>query len=277
MLYLIPFLHQTTTLRIIFYALLSCILFHFYIKPQPEVLVLRPHIGCILFHFYIKPQRRSAGVVGGHVVSYSISTSNHNFRLLRLIDSSVVSYSISTSNHNKWIFRNKKKKLYLIPFLHQTTTFIPVAFDFIGCILFHFYIKPQHRAIGRADKRVVSYSISTSNHNIGAKTCSKALLYLIPFLHQTTTRSGDIKDYFGCILFHFYIKPQLQLSSGRHGGVVSYSISTSNHNLPMVQTRMCLLYLIPFLHQTTTVYPPLATQLALYLIPFLHQTTTCCP
>ena len=34
------------------------------------------------------------------VVSYSISTSNHNLRVLLLMSLKVVSYSISTSNHN---------------------------------------------------------------------------------------------------------------------------------------------------------------------------------
>ena len=61
------------------------------------------------------------------------------------------------------------------------------------------------------------------------------LLYLIPFLHQTTTLFSDSTVRPGCILFHFYIKPQPLLECFRRLGVVSYSISTSNHNL--MQTR----------------------------------------
>ena len=35
------------------------------------------------------------------IVSYSISTSNHNFYIVEIILHLVVSYSISTSNHNR--------------------------------------------------------------------------------------------------------------------------------------------------------------------------------
>ena len=85
----------------------------------------------------------------------------------RIIDTPrVVSYSISTSNHNNLQSILLCLKLYLIPFLHQTTTVII----------------------------------------IGEKIC---WLYLIPFLHQTTTCFGIYRGYQCCILFHFYIKPQL--------------------------------------------------------------------
>ena len=99
------------------------------------------------------------------VVSYSISTSNHNLPQIKTLLEEVVSYSISTSNHN--VNRNAATvaTLYLIPFLHQTTTFRDVGGTDARCILFHFYIKPQ------------------------------------PFaLHLVNTPC--------CILFHFYIKPQ---------------------------------------------------------------------
>ena len=121
-LYLIPFLHQTTTMAlhfplvnccILFHfyikpqlcepPLLSCyrcILFHFYIKPQPDAYVKALHERCILFHFYIKPQRFCWRALYPYVVSYSISTSNHN-------------------REQHW---QCDLGLYLIPFLHQTTT-----------------------------------------------------------------------------------------------------------------------------------------------------------
>ena len=56
----------------------SCILFHFYIKPQPDFCLMYKTYSCILFHFYIKPQPIFADVNETTVVSYSISTSNHN-------------------------------------------------------------------------------------------------------------------------------------------------------------------------------------------------------
>ena len=55
-----------------------------------------------------------------------------------------------------------------------------------------------------------------------------------------------------CILFHFYIKPQLEIWVLRREQVVSYSISTSNHNKLSENLGFIGLYLIPFLHQTTT-------------------------
>ena len=122
------------------------------------------------------------------VVSYSISTSNHNIgaKIFSLVF--VVSYSISTSNHNLCNCNARCIELYLIPFLHQTTTFLASLLFYLRCILFHFYIKPQPRYY-------------------------------------------DYKTAIGCILFHFYIKPQRKAERDYQPQVVSYSISTSNHNL----------------------------------------------
>ena len=123
------------------------------------------------------------------------------------------------------------ERLYLIPFLHQTTTILMSKSSVTCCILFHFYIKPQ----------------------LGA---------------------DHIRNANCCILFHFYIKPQQIRGIYIPATVVSYSISTSNHNFKLWANKRPQLYLIPFLHQTTTLlncFPILGT---LYLIPFLHQTTT---
>ena len=121
MLYLIPFLHQTTTSMVQHTSVYSCILFHFYIKPQRKL---------VLTHVPT-------------VVSYSISTSNHNRQVAATMLRTVVSYSISTSNHNYGLEPHHKVLLYLIPFLHQTTTQCLRLIWLTSCILFHFYIKPQ--------------------------------------------------------------------------------------------------------------------------------------
>ena len=210
-LYLIPFLHQTTTLRkppfnacscILFHFYIKpqlygswgqrterCILFHFYIKPQHKCVHRVSFLGCILFHFYIKPQPNSLSLSPWRVVSYSISTSNHNTSVFWINASMVVSYSISTSNHNVVQRVSVRIVLYLIPFLHQTTTGWRAKRGCSSCILFHFYIKPQ------------------------PLRCK-----------QSKTQC--------CILFHFYIKPQLMVRYLKAHDVVSYSISTSNHNMP---------------------------------------------
>ena len=121
-------------------------------------------------------------------------------------------------------------KLYLIPFLHQTTTGNAGTASSACCILFHFYIKPQRLLLVWLRQSVVSYSISTSNHNVCGLLLRISWLYLIPFLHQTTTPLGVFAFGVSCILFHFYIKPQPQPTKSKPRLVVSYSISTSNHN-----------------------------------------------
>ena len=121
---------------------------------------------------------------------------------------------------------------------------------------------------------VVSYSISTSNHNLSLLLLMLLRLYLIPFLHQTTTKYSDADAVYRCILFHFYIKPQQRCRWCWRCRVVSYSISTSNHNLRKCPECSNRLYLIPFLHQTTTSWLRAVIGYSLYLIPFLHQTTT---
>ena len=91
---------------------MSCILFHFYIKPQPAIVPLKFPLSCILFHFYIKPQPDSGNSKSSYVVSYSISTSNHNYHQSIIDEYNVVSYSISTSNHNLWRIRRSFQAHY---------------------------------------------------------------------------------------------------------------------------------------------------------------------
>ena len=55
---------------------------------------------------------------------------------------------------------------------------------------------------------------------------------------------------------------------------ILYFVSTSNHNCFEGHSPPRWLYLILFLHQTTTIRAKLFDRLQLYLILFLHQTTT---
>ena len=165
----------------------------------------------------------------------------------------VVSYWISTSNHNSVSHKRKGSVLYLIEFLHQTTTEW-------GCIAFSlmlYLIEFLHQTTTSSDPY-----------------CFAMSLYLIEFLHQTTTAWTEyttavccillnfyIKPQqsarsfmfpFCCILLNFYIKPQPASQSLATKDVVSYWISTSNHNHSALVWLLVLLYLIEFLHQTTT-------------------------
>ncbi len=94
-----------------------------------------------------------------------------------------------------------------------------------------FYIKPQHVATGDEKEVVVPYSISTSNHNAWLRIVNRYRLFLILFLHQTTT-------VWSC------------------------------------RRRLIKLFLILFLHQTTTISGKYRSMVELFLILFLHQTTT---
>ncbi len=84
--------------------------------------------------------------------------------------------------------RKSHKKLYLIPFLHQTTTDKEASASHYCCILFHFYIKPQRCSI----------------LSLRASGCILFHFYIKP-QPILSLRASDA----GCILFHFYIKPQL--------------------------------------------------------------------
>ena len=122
------------------------------------------------------------------------------------------------------------------------------------------------------------------------------MLYLIEILHQTTTVSRLLDQFWSCILSKFYIKPQhpcrrlrffwvvsYRNSTSNHNAedcheapaqVVSYRNSTSNHNSSFYKIFCVMLYLIEILHQTTTPATRVSCGAWLYLIEILHQTTT---
>ena len=108
------------------------------------------------------------------------------------------------------VFNLAHPLLYLIEFLHQTTTLserLPVL-DVLYLIEF-------------LHQTTTDWFIEDAPQQ----------LYLIEFLHQTTTYWDIVRNFYGCILLNFYIKPQLLVLSVRPA-----------HPL----------YLIEFLHQTTT-------------------------
>ena len=78
----------------------------------------------------------------------NVPTSNHNSAKVITLNFSVVYYHVPTSNHNP----------------------LPI---------------PPYRS------KVVYYHVPTSNHNYLSCIAKIALLYIIMFLHQTTTCSGS--------------------------------------------------------------------------------------
>ena len=144
-----------------------------------------------------------------NVVSYLISTSNHNSVPRPLDRASVVSYLISTSNHNCGTCRTEHRKLCHILFLHQTTTALLLYHAHTCCVISYFYIKPQ--------PSVAAEWLTVS--------CVISYFYIKPQL-QRVARLGNAR----CVISYFYIKPQLLIFVQFHWFVVSYLISTSNHN-----------------------------------------------
>ena len=168
-------------------------------------------VGCISYYSYIKPQHnRSIGKVN-LVVYRTIPTSNHNLTVLMLNCFLVVYRTIPTSNHNLTNIRNSTLKLYIVLFLHQTTTteiqvFARLTLYIVlflhqtttegvelhaqaSCISYYSYIKPQHK-----ERRWCTIY-----------GCISYYSYIKP--QHKERRWCTI---YGCISYYSYIKPQLQ-------------------------------------------------------------------
>ena len=186
--YIVRFLHQTTTVSRFFRNLLSCISSVSYIKPQPKWLFLFSRFCCISSVSYIKPQ---PFIIGNSIHTCCIS-------------------SVS----------------YIKPQLSVKSR--PVA---MCCISSVSYIKPQLRRIFKLLLQVVYRPFPTSNHNWKNAVISKDMVVYRPF-------------------------------------------PTSNHNSLMKNYWMLVLYIVRFLHQTTTLRKQDRPIYVLYIVRFLHQTTT---
>ena len=165
---------------------------------------------CILSCSYIKPQPASKVKVNSKVVYYHVPTSNHN-------------------NNGT---RTNENGLYIIMFLHQTTTALAQYHATIGCILSCSYIKPQLRKLFRSIVRVVYYHVPTSNHN---RPCPESNPRCVVYYHVPTSN-------------HNWLAGENWVLD-----VVYYHVPTSNHNYFVTATTKRLLYIIMFLHQTTTI------------------------
>ena len=199
-LFLILFLHQTTTYGVHDYLLCRCSLFCFYIKPQLTSLSTIWSCGCSLFCFYIKPQPyrgEQFANIGCSLFCFYIKPQRVPVSTAQV---KVVPYFVSTSNHNSARATPSKERLFLILFLHQTTTYTPSTTPRYSCSLFCFYIKPQ----------LVVWLISIR------KRCSLFCFYIKPQLHLSYPVHR-----MRCSLFCFYIKPQLYLSKSAAARVCS--------------------------------------------------------
>ena len=164
--------------------------------------------------------------------------------------------------------------LYIILFLHQTTTCRQAFLSVRCCISYYSYIKPQLLNDIILHGYVVYHTILTSNHNVLLQLTSVLLLYIILFLHQTTTTSRYGSCRCGCISYYSYIKPQPSETMGVFLWVVYHTIPTSNHNQSFASCshEQVVYHTIPTSNHN---FCELLEQFSgLYIILFLHQTTT---
>ena len=143
-----------------------------------------------------------------------------------------------------------------------------------SCISYYSYIKPQPCWDLENNVAVVYRTIPTSNHNCRLSRPLCLLLYIVLFLHQTTTEHKDCCMKARCISYYSYIKPQLCWYTFLSWYVVYRTIPTSNHNWARWVLLSWRLYIVLFLHQTTTFICFLYLCTVLYIVLFLHQTTT---
>ncbi len=122
MLYIVRFLHQTTTVRFVVSVMSGCISSVSYIKPQPFCAFCVFCCCCISSVSYIKPQLKKMFVLCYPVVYRPFPTSNHNHRKHARNTDIVVYRPFPTSNHNLSQDLFNLYLLYIVRFLHQTTT-----------------------------------------------------------------------------------------------------------------------------------------------------------
>ena len=178
----------------------SCISYYSYIKPQPVISRWFIMICCISYYSYIKPQPLYCRVSFFMVVYRTIPTSNHN-----------------TSSMNI-----ENNLLYIVLFLHQTTT-----------------------AAGDGDYGSQLYIVlflhqTTTNLDWRISWC---LLYIVLFLHQTTTYTFIDTQHFSCISYYSYIKPQRRF---RFAASRISCISYYSYIKPQLYIALCLYFLVVY-------------------------------
>ena len=188
--------------------------------------------GCISYYSYIKPQHNLFYVARWVVVYRTIPTSNHNPRSLDRNKAVVVYRTIPTSNHNTPVLRWSYSTLYIVLFLHQTTTRAGGASSYQGCISYYSYIKPQLRDPMDVDRiSCISYYSYIKPQPIllwrpTERSCISYYSYIKPQpFYALLIFNGR------CISYYSYIKPQLATFTLCACNVVYRTIPTSNHNL----------------------------------------------
>ena len=128
---------------------LSCISYYSYIKPQHPILCLETSSSCISYYSYIKPQPAVRPLSVHGVVYRTIPTSNHNVTLITLVRFLLYIVLFLHQTTTQTEFGLVGDVLYIVLFLHQTTTYCLAVLVCRGCISYYSYIKPQRYYMGR--------------------------------------------------------------------------------------------------------------------------------
>ena len=187
LLFIILFLHQTTTDTYKQIVRHGCLSSCSYIKPQQSQGARASVEGCLSSCSYIKPQLHNNKTTGISVVYHLVPTSNHNHFGISVPDSDVVYHLVPTSNHNR-------------------------------------------KTLGEIQQEVVYHLVPTSNHNRSEAGALEHLLFIILFLHQTTTAIFVDFGLLCCLSSCSYIKPQPAHGHTLRRSVVYHLVPTSNHN-----------------------------------------------
>ena len=220
--------HNTKCVTKLFAALYLIEILH---QTTTLAMSFRNTWGCILSKFYIKPQRKGSTISIRSVVSYRNSTSNHNVDLARQKKRWLYLIEIlhQTTTMATRLFR--ESLLYLIEILHQTTTTSPASRPLCCCILSKFYIKPQQLQPHSSYFYVVSYRNSTSNHNLPEAYYYPLLV--VSYRNSTSNHNTSVCDTNSATVVSYRNSTSNHNLGQLFGGmnaVVSYRNSTSNHN-----------------------------------------------
>ena len=143
--------------------------------------------------------------------------------------------------------------LYIVLFLHQTTT--PSQAECLDqcCISYYSYIKPQLYLHLIGCRTVVYRTIPTSNHNVRVYlcVCARVVYRTIPTSNhnESILRTNKTAVVYRTIPTSNHNLGTVAMTTWR---VVYRTIPTSNHNCQPPMSQKCMLYIVLFLHQTTT-------------------------
>ena len=187
----------------------GCISSVSYIKPQRLTAIAVVLIGCISSVSYIKPQPAAITVNLMNVVYRPFPTSNHNATRKAVQRCYVVYRPFPTSNHNRIFIIFSLDRLYIVRFLHQTTTY---GWTFFLCRKLYI-VRFLHQTTTASSNSLQSSMLYIVRFLHQTTTfCSKSMqggmLYIVRFLHQTTTAVISPHGMISCISSVSYIKPQ---------------------------------------------------------------------